>query len=285
MDVNTSNHFHITFPIRSDKLTMTVAFTEQITTNTSPFQTIDIYETTEFGKMLFLDGHVQLAEFDEHAYHESFAHLPLSGMNNPTSVLIVGGGDGAMLRELCKHKSLTTIHMVEIDDLVVETCKQHLPDLNAGAFDDPRVTLMIEDAFPFIKNPPRKYDAIYIDATDVYEEDDGSLSEQLFTNTFYQDCCNALTEQGIVVTQADNPVFCPYSAGPILEQFRAAFGNAGFYWCLVPSFGGYSGFVWGSPNHTPAQTKQLPTNLNLKYLNDLHYSLALSPIPFGELAK
>lgn len=232
--------------------------------------------------MLFLDGHVQLAEFDEHAYHESFAHIPLSGLKNLESALIVGGGDGAMLRELCRH-NFSTIHMVEIDDLVIGTCKDHMPELNAGAFDDPRVELFIEDAFAFIKNPPRKYDAIYIDATDVYEEDDGSLSEQLFTQTFYQDCRNALTEQGIVVTQADNPVFCPYSAGPILQQFHAAFGNAGFYWCLVPSFGGYSGFVWGSPNHTPAKTLQLPSAISTKYLNDLHYELAFSKLPFGDL--
>ncbi|ARU41646.1 hypothetical protein CCB80_11040 [Armatimonadetes bacterium Uphvl-Ar1] len=276
---------HLTFPIRSDKVTMTVAISEHIVSATSPFQTIDIYQSTELGRMLFLDGHVQLAEFDEHAYHESFAHIPLSGMDKPQSALIVGGGDGALLRELCRHESFTTIHMVEIDEMVVDTCQTHYPELNNGAFQDPRATIFFEDAFAFVKNPPQKYDAIYIDATDVYEEEDGSLSEQLFTETFYQDCAKALTENGICVTQADNPVYCPYSAGPILTQFEKAFGKAGFYWCQVPSFGGYSGFVWGSPNHHPDPVRKLSANLQLKYLNDLNYALALSPIPFGDLSQ
>jgi spermidine synthase len=276
---------HLTYPIRSDKVTMTVAISEHIVQSVSPFQTIDIYQSTEMGKMLFLDGHVQLAEFDEHAYHESFAHIPLSGMTAPHSALIVGGGDGAMLRELLKHPTLSTIHMVEIDESVVDTCKTWFPELNDGAFENPRCQIFFEDAFPFIKNPPQQYDVIYIDATDVYEEDDGSLSEQLFTSTFYQDCRRALTNRGIVVTQADNPVYCPYSAGPILEQFRAAFGHAGFYWCLVPSFGGYSGFVWGSPNHTPSADLQLNGVTGLRYLNPLTYQMAMSPIPFGDLAR
>lgn len=275
----------LTYPIRSDKLTMTVAYSQHLASVKSPFQTIDIYETSELGKMLFLDGHVQLAEFDEHAYHESFAHIPLSGQPTLRSALIVGGGDGGLLRELCRHSSFSTIHMVEIDQLVIDTCKRFLPDLNNGAFDDSRVKLFIEDAFEFIKNTDQKYDAIYIDATDVYEEEDGNLSENLFTDSFYTDCRKALSETGIVVTQADNPVFCPYSAEPIYKQFRKAFGNAGIYWSLVPSFGGYSAFVWGSPNHVPAYKLTFPEEIKTKYLNDLTYQLAFSPVPFGLLSE
>ncbi|MBX3114256.1 MAG: hypothetical protein KF836_06790 [Fimbriimonadaceae bacterium] len=275
----------LTYPIRSDKLTMSVAVSDHLASVKSPFQTIDIYQSTELGKMLFLDGHVQLAEFDEHAYHESFAHIPLSGQKHPQSALIVGGGDGGLLRELCRHSSFSTIHMVEIDELVVDTCKRFLPELSDGAFDDSRVSLFIEDAFAFIKNTPQKYDAIYIDATDVYEEEDGSLSENLFTDGFYADCRKALSESGIVITQADNPVFCPYSAGPIEKQFRKAFGNAGIYWSLVPSFGGYSAFVWGSPNHQPAPTMQFSSPIETQYLSDLTYQMAFTQVPFGELSR
>jgi len=264
---------------------MTVAYSQHLASVKSPFQTIDIYETSELGKMLFLDGHVQLAEFDEHAYHESFAHIPLSGQATLKSALIVGGGDGGLLRELCRHSSFSTIHMVEIDQLVIDTCKRFLPELNNGAFDDPRVSLFIEDAFKFIKNTDQKYDAIYIDATDVYEEEDGNLSENLFTDSFYTDCRKALSETGIVVTQADNPVFCPYSAEPIYKQFSQAFGNAGIYWSLVPSFGGYSAFVWGSPNHVPAYKLTFSEEIKTKYLNDLTYQLAFSPVPFGLLSE
>lgn len=263
---------------------MTVAIEEHIASAESPFQGIDIYQTSELGRALFLDGHIQLAEFDEHAYHESFAHVPLAAVPHAESALVIGGGDGGLLRELCRRESLREIHMVEIDRMVIDLCREHLPQLSAGAFDDPRVRLTIGDAFAFVKQTDARFDAIYIDATDVYEEEDGSLSENLFTDEFYADCARLLKPGGIAVTQADNPVFCPYSAEPLLQKFKAAFGNSDAYWCLVPSFGGYSAFVWGSSGAGPMPEGRTSLPGDLRYLNDLTYRLALSGVPFGELA-
>lgn len=256
----------------------------------SPFQLIEVIDTHELGRMLFLDGHVQLATFDEHAYHEPFVHVPLwaaRGVDGGAArrALVVGGGDGGVLRELARHRSLEVVDMVEIDDLVVSTCREHLPELSGGAFDDPRVKVFIEDAFAFVKHGEGLYDLIVVDATDVYEEEDGSLSEMLFTEEFYADCARRLSPGGVVVTQADNPVFCAYSAAPVLDLYRRVFGNAGFYWSLVPSFGGYSGFVWGSRGSGPALDWPEPDFAGeLRYLNLVTYGMGLGRLPFGALS-
>jgi spermidine synthase len=267
----------LTFPIRSDKLTMTVAVTEHVFHRKTEFQTIDIYDTEVFGKILFLDGHVQLAELDEHAYHEALVHIPLLNIEQPKSALVVGGGDGGVLRELCRHRSLERIHLVDIDQGVIDASRQFLPSLNGGAFDDPRVTLFIEDAFAFIKNVSEPYDLIVMDVTDVYEEEEGELSEKLFTVEFHRDCAAALSGQGMMVSQADNHVFCPYSMVDVVSDFRAVFPLTGSYQALVPSFGGFSGYVWASKGAQvlPTWPSQRAAQLNLRYLTPTTYALAL----------
>lgn len=269
---------HLTYPIRSDKLTMTVAVTEHVASVQTNFQTIDIHDTTEFGRMLLLDGHVQLAERDEAAYHECFVHIPLSALPSATSALVVGGGDGGVVRELCRSASLESVTMVEIDEQVISVCREHLPSVSNGAFDDPRLNLVVGDAFAYVKDCGSQFDLILLDATDCYEEETGELSENLFTAEFYADCARILAPGGIVVTQADNPVFCPYSSEPLLSAFRQAFGTCGMYWALVPSFGGYSAYVWGSRG--PVLPAAFVPGDGHKYLSKLTYDLAFSPVPF-----
>lgn len=234
------------FPIRSDKLAMSVRVTKHLYSGKSAFQQIDVVETDALGKVLLLDGHVQLATFDEKAYHESLVWVPLLSIPSPKKALVVGGGDGGVIREICKHESVRQIDMVEIDEAVVRVSQQHLPELSAGAFEDPRVNLHLTDAFEFVKASKDKYDLIVVDCTDVYEEEEGELSEMLFTQGFYSDLLRLLTDQGIVVTQADNLVFCPYSLEEVRRLFEGVFPTVGDYWGLVPSFGGFSGYVWGS---------------------------------------
>src|SRR3954469_12736883 len=137
------------FPIRSDKLRMSVRASELLCRYQSNFQAIDIYQTEVFGKVLMLDGHIQLTEFDERAYHESLVQIPLMSIDQPKTALVVGGGDGGVLRELCKHPSIEHIDMVEIDAEVIEAGRRFMPELSDGAFDDPRVNLLIQVAFPF----------------------------------------------------------------------------------------------------------------------------------------
>ncbi|AIE83855.1 hypothetical protein [Fimbriimonas ginsengisoli] len=274
---------HLRIPIRSDKLGLDVEVRALVASVETEFQRVDIVDTDVFGRVLLLDGHVQLSSMDERAYHESLVQIPLLNLSNPKNALVVGGGDGGVIRELCRHVSLEHIDIAEIDAGVVEACRTFMPELSAGAFDDPRVHLHITDAFDFVKRSSRKYDLIVVDSTDVYEDEEGALSEQLFTDTFYKDCRNALAADGIVVTQADNLVFCPYSLEHIAAMFGKVFPHVGSYQAIVPSFGGFSGFCYGSNGRgLKSRFAELaPSPINSVYLNEATYNLAFTPLRFG----
>lgn len=270
----------LTFPIRSDKFTMSVQVKNHLFHEQSAFQTIDFYDTEAFGKMLFLDGHVQLAELDEHVYHECLVHIPLLNASNPGKALIVGGGDGGVLRELLKWP-LEQVDLVEIDERVIAASKSAWPGLSAGAFEDPRANVMIQDAFKYVQGCRETYDLVVMDSTDVYEEDDASLSQMLFTREFYADLARLLADDGFVVTQADNLVFCPYSLRAIEAEFGAVFARTGSYHAAIPSFGGYSGYCWASKGAAVSSVWTATARIEgLRYLNPARYSAAFEPLPF-----
>lgn len=271
----------LTFPIRGEKLSMRAEIVAPLHRRVTEFQTIEIVDTAPFGRTLLLDGHIQLTELDEHAYHELLVQVPVLSLDNPKRALVIGGGDGGVLRELVKHRGLEHIDIVEIDRGVIEACRQNMPGLSSGAFDDSRVTLSVQDAFNFVKRDREPYDIIVADSTDVYEEEDESLSEMLFTEEFYGDCAKLLAPQGILVCQADNVVFCPYSLENILKTFANVFPKTGSYWGLVPSFGGFSGFAWASHEAILAPTLDRAEGIDLRYLNEATLALAFSPLPFG----
>ncbi len=272
----------ITFPIRSDRFTQTVRITETVASVRSEFQQIDILDCEAFGRVLLLDGHIQLSSLDEHAYHEGLVQVPMLSLKEPKRALIVGGGDGGALREIRRHPSIERVDMVEIDSMVVEVCQRHLPELSAGAFDDRRVVLHIQDAFEYVKRDLEPYDLVVVDSTDVYEDEEGELSERLFTQPFYRDVKRLLSPNGIVVTQSDNVVFCPYSEREVLALFKGVFERVGAYFALVPSFGGFSGFVWGSRGASlaPALDADAANRLGLAYLTPETYALGMAPVPF-----
>lgn len=273
----------LTFPIRSDKLTLSVQVRSHLLHEQSAFQTIDFHDTEAFGKMLFLDGHVQLAELDEHVYHECLVHIPLLNVSNPKKALIVGGGDGGVLRELLKWP-LERVDMVEIDERVIAASKSAWPELSAGAFENPRANVMIQDAFAFVKTCRETYDLVVMDSTDVYEEEDASLSQMLFTREFYADLMRLLSEDGFVVTQADNLVFCPYSLQAIKEEFGAVFARTGSYHAVIPSFGGYSGYCWASRGAEVSPTWPEGAHVEgLRFLDQARYSAAFEALPFQAL--
>ncbi len=270
----------ISFPIRSDKLSMNVKVSGELFSQRSQFQEICIFDTDCLGRILTLDGHIQLSTLDEHAYHEALVQVPLLNVNSPKTALIVGGGDGGVLREVCKHDSIERVDFVEIDEMVISACKQHMPTLSAGAFEDPRCNLIIGDAFEFVRTANSTYDLIVVDCTDVYEEEEGELSEMLFTEEFYRDCARILKPNGFVVSQADNIVFCPYSLRELSALYSSVFPVVGSYWALVPSFGGYSAYCWGS--HEAKIAEQMPSHQNceMRYLNGATYAVGQLDPPF-----
>ena len=268
------------YPIRGEKFAYSVQFKEHLLSQKTEFQQIDVYDTYCFGKLLTLDGHVQLSSLDEFAYHEALVHIPLLSLNAPKRALVVGGGDGGVLRELCRWKSFEEIEMVEIDKGVIEACRKALPELSNGAFDDPRVTVHIADAIQFLAEVKQPYDFIVMDITDAYEGEDDSLSQSLFTEKFHLDTKNALRETGFLVSQADNHVFCPYSLQSLKTVMGKYFGQVTSYQALVPSFGGFSAYCLASKGAILKQSWPGANGLDLKYLDETTYALAVTKLPF-----
>ncbi|MEN8212537.1 MAG: spermidine synthase, partial [Thermodesulfobacteriota bacterium] len=131
----------------------------------SKFQQIDMFQTKNHGKMLVLDGIIQLTQSDEFAYHEMLAHVPLFAHPNPENILVIGGGDGGILREAKRHDCIKTIDFCEVDEDVIHVCKEFLPDLACG-FDDPRVQVHIADGNAFVQAHKNRYDVIIVDSSD-----------------------------------------------------------------------------------------------------------------------
>ncbi len=159
-------------------------------------QDLIIFENAAFGRVMALDGVVQTTERDEFIYHEMMTHVPLLAHGHAKHVLIIGGGDGAMLREVTRHKNVESITMVEIDAGVVSFCRQYLPNHNAGSYDDPRFKLVIDDGVNFVNQTSQTFDVIISDCTDPI-----GPGESLFTSAFYEGCKRCLNPGGIFVAQ------------------------------------------------------------------------------------
>ena len=168
----------------------------------SPYQKVSVLETTSYGKMLALDNMVMCTERDEAHYHEMISHPTILAHKNVKNVLVIGGGDGGTVREVLKHQGVEKVTMVEIDEEVINACKEHLPTISSE-FNNPKLNLLVEDGIQFVANAaPNSYDLIIVDGSDPV-----GPAEGLFTNEFYQNCYNALNENGVLVAQGESPLF------------------------------------------------------------------------------
>ncbi|MBQ2604503.1 MAG: polyamine aminopropyltransferase [Acutalibacteraceae bacterium] len=174
---------------------------KQLYSGKSEFQRIDVFESPEFGRFLTLDGYMMLTEKDEFIYHEMITHVPMAVHPDVKKVLVIGAGDGGVIRELVRYPEIESIDMVEIDSLVVEVCKQYLPQ-TACRFDDPRLTIHYEDGLRFVRFKENEYDLIIVDSTDPFGPGEG-----LFTKEFYGNCCKALKDDGILINQHESPFY------------------------------------------------------------------------------
>ena len=204
-------------------------------------QRLKVFQNGTFGRVLTLDDVVQTTEGDNFVYHEMLTHVPILAHGAAKRVLIVGGGDGGMAREALRHASVEHVAMVEIDAGVVEFSKTYLPMLSDGAFDDPRLNLVIADGADFMKAPGDNFDVIIIDSTDPI-----GPGEVLFTDTFYGHAQRALTPGGILVTQNGVPFMQGDELTNSLRAFKALFKDWGCYLATVPTYaGGPMAFGWG----------------------------------------
>ena len=167
----------------------------------SAYQQIDIFDTPEFGRVLALDGNVMLTERDEFIYDEMITHVPMSVHPDIRDVLVIGAGDGGVVRELTRYEGIEKIDLVEMDNQVLEACRIYLPE-NASRLDDARVHIYFDNALRFIRKRHSAYDLIIVDSTDPF-----GPSEGYFTREFYGICYNALRDDGIMVNQQGSPFY------------------------------------------------------------------------------
>lgn len=204
-------------------------------------QRIRVFENKTFGRVLTLDDVVQTTEGDNHIYHEMMAHVPIFAHGGAAEVLIIGGGDGGMAREVLKHPEVG-VTMVEIDAGVVEFSKKYLPALSDGAFDDPRLDLVIADGAAFVEGTEKLFDVIIVDSTDPI-----GPGEVLFTETFYGKAKACLAPGGIMVTQNGVPFLQGDELTNTMRAFRALFADWTCYLATIPTYaGGPMAFGWGT---------------------------------------
>nr|WP_320014973.1 polyamine aminopropyltransferase [uncultured Desulfobacter sp.] len=229
----------------------------------SRFQQIDLYQTRSHGRMLVLDGIIQLTERDEFSYQEMMGHLPLFSHPNPENVLVIGGGDGGVLREINRHDDVCVIDFCEIDEEVINVSKRFLPSMACG-FDDPRVTVHIKDGASFVRERPGYYDVIIVDSSDPV-----GPGEVLFENQFYQDLKHALKPGGLIATQGESFFLHPDLVEKLIGITRSLFPIYAYANIIVPTYtGGHISMCMGSlgPKLTaPARSVPPALQSQLKY--------------------
>lgn len=236
----TENHTdNVKFSIKVDK---------HLRSAESEYQRIDIFESKEFGRILTLDGYLMVTEKDEYIYHEMITHIPMAVNPDITNVLVIGAGDGGTVRELARYNHIKNIDMVEIDEMVVEICREYLPQ-TACRLTDPRVHIFYQDGLRFVRNKENEYDLIIVDSTDPF-----GVGEGLFTKEFYGNCFKALKDDGILVNQHESTFYTSYanSMKRAHSRIKSTFPIALVYQAHIPTYpSGHWLFGFASKKYDP----------------------------------
>lgn len=261
---------HVTFSFRVDR---------QLLQKTSDFQRIEILETPEFGRVLILDGIIMCTEKDEFIYHDMIVHVPMAVHPEVKKVLLIGGGDGGALRELCRYETIESIEIVEIDLDVVNAAKEFLPTM-ATSYDDPRVNLIIADGLRYVRRKENVYDLIIVDSTDPF-----GPGESLFTKEFYGNCYKSLKDDGILVNQHESPFYGQEAREARLthRRMKSVFDLSRIYQAHIPTYpSGHWLFGFSSKGLDPIKDfdaeRWNALGLRTKYYNtDIHVGSFMLP--------
>jgi spermidine synthase len=216
----------------------------------SEFQQIDVFDSPEFGRFLVIDGFLMMTERDEFIYHEMITHVPMAVHPDAKKILVIGAGDGGVIRELTRYETVEHIDLVEIDPVVVEVSKEFLPQ-TACKFHDPRVNIHYEDGVKYVRRYKDSYDIIIVDSTDPIGPGEG-----LFTKEFYGSCFNALKADGIMVNQHESPYYDDTAQAMIRAHKRIVetFPISKVYQVHIPSYpSGHWLFGFASKKHHPVK--------------------------------
>ncbi len=244
----------------TDNVRFSIKVNRQIHHEISDYQRIGVFESLEFGRFLTLDGVMMMTEKDEFIYHEMITHIPMAVNPDIKKILVIGAGDGGVLRELAKYDTIEKIDLVEIDERVIEVCKEYLP-ITACGFNNPKATIHIADGLRFIRRIENEYDLIIVDSTDP-----SGPGEVLFTKEFYGNCFKALTEYGIMVNQHESPFYGEDARAMkrAHKRIKLNFERAKVYQAHIPTYpSGHWLFGFASKSLHPLK------NLNADRWNEL----------------
>ncbi len=234
--------------LHTSNVKLSMRIEKQLFSGNSDCQRIDVMESVEFGKFLALDGEILFSEKDEFIYDEMVTHVPMAVHPNVRDVLIIGGGDGGVAKELIQYDSIEKVDVVEPDEMLVEVCKEHFPELTSG-LEDERVNVYYQDGLRFLRSKTEEYDLIINDATDPFGHTEG-----LFTKEFYGSCYKALREDGIMVYQHGSP-FYDEDKTECMKMHRKAFKSfpiSRVYQAHIPTCSsGYWLFGFASKKYHP----------------------------------
>lgn len=217
------------------------------------YQQVKILDTYQFGLMLILDGKIQSAEADEYIYHEALVHPAMFTHSHPLDVLILGAGEGATAKEVLKHRSVKRVTMIDIDEELVQICRQRLTKWHKGSFDDPRCEVLYVDAIKYVKECTHKFDVVIADLSDPLE---GGCSQLAYTLEFYQSVHNVLKADGIFVTQAAELYHDSPTVHSIIHKtISSVFASTASYSEYIPSFASMWGFIIASKQKSDFKAK------------------------------
>jgi spermidine synthase len=205
-------------------------------------QHLVIFNNAQWGRVMALDGVIQTTEKDEFVYHEMMVHVPILAHGQAKRVLIIGGGDGGILREVLKHSGLESVTQVEIDQEVIDLCMEYLPNHSAGAYAHPKAHIVIGDGVEFVNKTTQKFDIIISDSTDPV-----GPGEVLFTSRFYQGIQRCLNPGGVFVAQNGVSFLQTAEVTTTYQRLSPLFKEASFYSAAVPTYvGGIMTFAWAT---------------------------------------
>ncbi|CAB1130236.1 spermidine synthase; polyamine metabolism [Candidatus Hydrogenisulfobacillus filiaventi] len=225
----------------------------------TPYQELAVVDTEAYGRVLLLDGAIQTTDRDEYVYHEMITHVPLTVHPHPRRVAVIGGGDGGTIREILKHPEVEEVHLVEIDERVVEASRRFFPRI-AEKLDDPRVHLHFTDGIAWVRDA-RNFDVILVDSTDPV-----GPAEGLFTPAFYASLAAALGPDGIATVQSESPFLQADLIRRIHTGMRASFAGVYLYLANVPTYpSGLWSFTLGSKGPDPGAARPGPAGMATRY--------------------
>lgn len=271
----------------TDNVKLSIRVEQQLFSAQSEFQRIDVLDSREFGRILVSDGDLMLTEKDGFIYHEMLTHVPMAVHPHVEKVLVIGGGDGGVVRELVKYDSIEKIDVVEVDPLLIEVCRKYFPQM-ACSLNDSRVAIFNEDGLRFVRSKADEYDLILIDSPNPFGPGEG-----LFTKEFYGNCYNALHSDGVMINQHESPFYkeeafqCQRMHKRIIESFPIS----RIYQAHIPSYpSGHWLFGFASKKYHPLDdldgtTWMLKGIQTRYYLPRLHQGVFALPAYVEELVK